>query len=90
MKLSFRWWTSPQRFARILIFFGVPALCLEFIEIPRSAWGTVLVLVAPATIAALFVVTMIEQLLSFHFVESEEAGLTTFTAGGPENSDGGS
>jgi hypothetical protein len=61
MKLSFRRWTFPQGFARILIFCGVPALCLEFIDIPRSAWGTVLVLVVPATIAALFVATIIEQ-----------------------------
>jgi hypothetical protein len=70
MKLSFRRWTFPQRFARILIFFGVPALCLEFIEIPRSAWGTVLVLLVPAMIAALFVVAIIEQLLSSRFAES--------------------
>ena len=39
MKLSFRRWTFPQRFARILIFFGVPALCLEFIEIPGRRVG---------------------------------------------------
>ena len=71
MKLSFRRWTFPQRFARILIFFGVPALCLEFIEIPGCAWGTVLVLVVPATIAALFVVTIIEQLLSSYLTESK-------------------
>jgi hypothetical protein len=75
MNLSFRWkWTFSQRFAPMLIFFGIPALCLEFIGIPRSSWGTVLVLVVPATIAGLFVATIIEHFLISHLAKVNKQG----------------
>jgi hypothetical protein len=40
-------------------------------KLDGSAWGTVLVLVVPATIAAVFVATIIEQLLSSHLAEGK-------------------
>jgi hypothetical protein len=55
--------TFSQRFVRATIFWGVPMVCLEFIGIPRSAWGTVLVMVVPATLVAVLAGAIIEHSL---------------------------
>jgi anaerobic C4-dicarboxylate transporter len=54
--------TFSQRFMRATIFWGVPMVCLEFIGIPKSAWGTVLVMVVPATLLGVLAGAIIEHL----------------------------
>jgi len=64
MKLSIRQdkkQTFFQRFIRMTITWGVPMVCLEFIGIPRSSWGTVLVMAVPATLVGVLAGAMIEQ-----------------------------
>jgi type IV secretory pathway VirB3-like protein len=66
MKLSIRRnkeQTLFQRFTRAAIFWGIPMVCLEFIGIPRSSWGTVLVLVVPATLVGVLAGVIIEHSL---------------------------
>jgi hypothetical protein len=66
MKLSIRRnkeRTFFQRFTRVAIFWGIPMVFLEFIGIPRSSWGTVLVLVVPATLVGVLAGATIEHLL---------------------------
>jgi anaerobic C4-dicarboxylate transporter len=55
--------TFSQRFTRIAITWGISMVCLEFIGIPRSSWGTVLVLVVPATLVGVLAGAIIEHLL---------------------------
>jgi hypothetical protein len=55
--------TFSQRFVRATIFWGIPMVCLEFIGMPRSSWGVVLVLALPATLVGVLAGTMIEHSL---------------------------
>jgi hypothetical protein len=62
----------PPAFCAHLDFLWRPCPVLRIHRNTRDArGGTVLVLVVPATIAALFVVTIIEQLLSSYLTESK-------------------
>jgi hypothetical protein len=66
MKLSIRRnkkQTFLQRFMRATVFWGIPMVCLEFIGIPRSAWGTVLVMAVPATLVGVLAGAIIEHSL---------------------------
>jgi len=66
MKLSIRRnkkQTFFQRFMRATVFWGIPMVCLEFIGIPRSAWGTVLVMAVPATLVGVLAGAIIEHSL---------------------------
>ena len=50
-----------QRFARNMLFSGVPLACLELIYIPRGLWGDVLFIVLPLTLVAVLTGTALEH-----------------------------
>ncbi len=50
-----------QRFARMMLFWGVPMVCLELIAIPTKLWGGVLFIVLPLTLVAVLAATALEH-----------------------------
>lgn len=52
--------TFLQRLGSNAIFWGLPAMLLELIGIPRQGLGTVLLIMVPITILGVFVFTLIE------------------------------
>jgi hypothetical protein len=50
-----------QRFARMMLFWGLPMVCLELIGIPRDLWGAVLFIVLPLTLVAVLAGTALEH-----------------------------
>jgi hypothetical protein len=64
--------TFSERFTRAMIFWGIPMVCLEFIGIPRSAWGSVLVMVVPATLVGVLAGAIIEHFLVSHIEKKNE------------------
>jgi hypothetical protein len=78
-----------RRFARNAFFWGIPMVCLEFIGVPRSAWGTVLIFAVPATIVGLFVYTAYEDLFIWCLSKikpktADDSGRNAGNAGGPD------
>ena len=64
MKLTFRKkWTFWQRYRRVVLFFGIPMVCLEFIGVPIFGWRIVLAVAVPAMLVGLLIYTVIEHLL---------------------------
>ncbi len=49
-----------QRLGNVALFWGLPALGLELIGIPRQGLGSVLLIAIPVTILGVFVFTLIE------------------------------
>jgi hypothetical protein len=52
--------TFPQRLGSVALFWGLPALCLELIGIPRQGLGSVLLIAVPVTVLGVFVFALIE------------------------------
>jgi hypothetical protein len=52
--------TFLQRLGSVALFWGLPALCLELIGIPRQGLGSVLLIAVPVTILGVFVFALIE------------------------------
>jgi hypothetical protein len=50
-----------QRFARMMLFWGVPMVFLELIYIPRDLWGDALFIVLPLTLVAVLTGTALEH-----------------------------
>jgi len=50
-----------QRFARVMLFWGVPMVCLELIYIPREVWRDALFIVLPLTLVAVLAGTALEH-----------------------------
>jgi hypothetical protein len=55
--------TFPQRLTRGVIFWGIPMVCLECVGIPILGWGTVLLMVVPATLVGVLAGAVIEHFL---------------------------
>jgi hypothetical protein len=53
--------TFSHRFIRTALYWGVPMVCLEFVGVPRHAWGTVLVIVVPATFVGVLASSALEH-----------------------------
>ncbi len=52
--------TFLQRLGSVALFWGLPAMCLELIGIPRQGLGSVLLVEVPATIVGVLVFTLLE------------------------------
>jgi len=52
--------TFLQRLGSVALFWGLPAMCLELIGIPRQGLGSVLLIEVPATIVGVVVFTLLE------------------------------
>jgi hypothetical protein len=52
--------TFLQRLGSVALFWGLPAMCLELIGIPRQGLGSVLLIEVPVTILGVLVFTLIE------------------------------
>jgi hypothetical protein len=52
--------TFLQRLGNVAVFWGLPAMCLELIGIPRQGLGSALLIEIPATILGVFVFALIE------------------------------
>jgi len=52
-----------QRFNENAVWWGIPMVCVELIGVPLWGWVTGLVIVVPATIAAVLATTAIEHFL---------------------------
>jgi hypothetical protein len=67
--------TFMQRLGATAIFFGLPAMCLELVGIPRQAWSLILLIEVPATIAGVFIFTLIEygvvRYIQRHWMEDQ-------------------
>ena len=55
--------TFRRRLTSIAISWGVPAICLELIGIPRQAWALILIIEIPATAAGILTFALIEHAL---------------------------
>jgi len=53
--------TFMQRLGATALFWGLPAMCLELIGIPRQAWSSILLIEVPATIVGVFTFALIEH-----------------------------
>lgn len=52
--------TFVQRVGNVALFWGLPAMCLELIGIPRQGLGSALLIEIPATILGVLVFALIE------------------------------
>jgi hypothetical protein len=64
-KLSIRRTTKkiafPRRLLNVTIYWGIPMVCLELIGIPRHLWGSVLIVVIPATLVGVVAGALLEH-----------------------------
>ena len=51
----------PRRLLKVAIYWGIPMVCVELIGIPRHLWGSVLILVVPATLVGVVAYALLER-----------------------------
>ena len=58
--------TFAERLLASAFYWGLPAMCLELIGIPRQSWGLILIFEIPGTIVGVFVGALIEHGIASH------------------------
>jgi hypothetical protein len=74
IRISVRNRTFPQRLRSAALWWGIPAVCLELIGVPRDLWLYALIFIIPATAAGVVTEAAILHAFMAHPSKSSDEG----------------